>query len=70
MAMLRKPWMAEAGLFARQDAELRAILGNAKGVIPQGQRVPLNTCRGRAVGLLHDWQGGYAKTVSGYGERI
>ncbi len=25
---------------------------------------------GRAVGLLHDWQGGYVKTVSGYGKRI
>ena len=33
-------------------------------------RVPLNTCRGRAVGLLHDWQGGYVKTVSGYGKRV
>ena len=29
-----------------------------------------NSCRGRAVGLLHDWQGGYAKTVSGYGKRV
>ncbi len=31
-----QPWMAEAGLFARQDAELRAILDNAIGVSPQG----------------------------------
>ncbi len=33
-------------------------------------RVTLCTCRGRAVGLLHDWQGGYVKTESGYGKRI
>ncbi len=33
-------------------------------------RAPLNTCRGRAVGLLHDWQGGYVKTVSRYGKRV
>ncbi len=32
-------------------------------------RAPLCTCRGRAVGLLHVWLGGYAKTVSGYGKR-
>jgi hypothetical protein len=31
-----KPWMAEAGLLARQDAELRAILDNAGGVSPKG----------------------------------
>ena len=29
--------MAKAGLLARQDAELRAILDNAKGVGPQGR---------------------------------
>ena len=33
-------------------------------------RVPLFASRGRAVGLLHAWQGGYAKTVSRYGERV
>jgi hypothetical protein len=25
---------------------------------------------GRAVGLLRDWQGGHAKTVSGYGKGV
>ena len=33
-------------------------------------RAPLYTCHGRAVGLLHDWQGGHAMTVSGYGKRV
>jgi len=33
-------------------------------------RAPLFTCCGRAVGLLSDWSGGYAKTVSGYGKWI
>ncbi len=32
-----QPWMAEAGLLARQEAELRAILDNAMGVSPQGR---------------------------------
>ena len=35
-----------------------------------GTRAPLYTCHGSAVGLLHVWQGGYTKTVSGYGKRI
>jgi len=39
-------------------------------VYEMGPRAPLYTCRGRAVGLLHVWQGGYAKTVSGYGKRV
>ncbi len=39
-------------------------------VYEMGLRAPLYTCRGRAVGLLHAWQGGYAKTVSGYGKRV
>ncbi len=43
---------------------------NTQNTKMPGLRVPLYTCRGRAVGLLHDWQGGYAKTVSGYGKRV
>ena len=39
-------------------------------VYKMGPRAPLYTCRGRAVGLLHAWQGGYAKTVSGYDKRV
>ncbi len=33
-----QPWMAEAGLLARQDAELRAILDNAMGVSPTNRQ--------------------------------
>ncbi len=39
-------------------------------VYEMGARAPLYTCRGRAVGLLHVWQGRYAMTVSGYGKRV
>ena len=39
-------------------------------VYKMGPRAPLYTCRGRAVELLHAWQGGYAKTVSGYDKRV
>ena len=35
-----------------------------------GRRAPLYTCRGRAVELLHAWQGRNAKTVSRYGKRV
>ena len=51
------------------EAVLRAIADAGFSAIVD-LRVPLVTCHGRAVGLLHDWQGGYAKTVSGYGERV
>ena len=50
----------------KQITELRRV---GKRIVI-GLRVPLITCRGRAVGLLHDWQGGYAKTVSRYSKRV
>ena len=51
------------------EAVLRAIADAGFSAVVD-LRVPLVTCHGRAVGLLHDWQGGHAKTVSGYGERV
>ena len=66
-------------------ADVQRVLGRQRGIrigeepdrdgqyfhyLAMWRGVPLNTCRGRVVGLLHDWQGGYAKTVSGYGKRV